>query len=237
MGKKKDVIGMATKSSRDGTARGRGRIGGAVTANQVNWLARELHDGVLQDLLYFGLELPSLMEIIPEELTEVRERLQVLDQLAREDYDKLRLTLDVVRTRGKARHTLSEALREQTELFTVKTKVAATLEAKGECAGLLVAYPVCYHVSAIVREALWNAWKHGKAHQVGVVIQQEAEGVEVRVEDDGQGFDPSAARDGHYGLNIMQERADAIGARLQLTTAPGQGAEVKVCLPVVESVR
>jgi signal transduction histidine kinase len=55
--------------------------------------------------------------------------------------------------------------------------------------------------------------------------------VGVTVSDDGAGFDPAAGHPGHLGLSTMAERAEAIGASLTVTSAPGTGTTVAVSLP------
>ena len=86
----------------------------------------------------------------------------------------------------------------------------------------------------MVQEALNNARKHaGAAAQTRVTVLTSAADLLVVVEDDGAGFDPTAAAaPGHMGLNIMAERAKQIGARLDIRSALGQGTQVKVTLPL-----
>ena len=86
----------------------------------------------------------------------------------------------------------------------------------------------------IVQEALNNSRKHaGAAAQTRVTVLTGAADLLVVVEDDGSGFDPAAAPvPGHLGRGIMAERAGQIGARLDIRSAPGQGTQVKVTLPL-----
>ena len=81
----------------------------------------------------------------------------------------------------------------------------------------------------ICREALTNARRHANASHVELRLEREAEGLRVRIIDDGQGFDPSAAADGN-GLGNMARRAAAIGASLAIDSQPGQGTQVVVTL-------
>ncbi|MEX2598231.1 MAG: ATP-binding protein, partial [Dehalococcoidia bacterium] len=83
----------------------------------------------------------------------------------------------------------------------------------------------------IVHEALWNAWRHGGGASIRIVLSETADIVWVKILDDGGGFDPSVSRPGHLGLQIMRERAQAIGARLGITSAPGKGTCVNLYLP------
>ena len=82
----------------------------------------------------------------------------------------------------------------------------------------------------IVREALANAIKHGKARRVAVEIEEDHSGVRVIVRDDGDGFDPSATPAG-YGLLGMHERAELLGGTLAIESAPAHGTTVRAVLP------
>jgi signal transduction histidine kinase len=81
------------------------------------------------------------------------------------------------------------------------------------------------------REALANAFLHAQASQVEVELEYAARAVRLLVRDDGVGVDAHvlrAGRQGHYGLSGMRERAEAIGGRLRLWSAPGAGTEVEL---------
>jgi signal transduction histidine kinase len=85
----------------------------------------------------------------------------------------------------------------------------------------------------IGQEALTNAVKHGEATHVRVELRYGAGEFQLKVSDDGRGFDAAApGRPGHFGLVGMRERSEEIGARLEVTSAPGRGTEVGVTLPL-----
>jgi signal transduction histidine kinase len=80
----------------------------------------------------------------------------------------------------------------------------------------------------MTQEAVNNVTQHARATQVTVSLRRQPEGVELRIRDDGRGFDPDSVRPGRLGLNILRERAEAIGATLQITSQAGQGTEIAV---------
>jgi signal transduction histidine kinase len=83
----------------------------------------------------------------------------------------------------------------------------------------------------ITQEALNNVVKHAQASQVTVSlckVPEDGRTVELRVSDDGKGFDPNCVSADHLGLGIMNERAQAIGATLQVDSQPGKGTRVVV---------
>ena len=84
----------------------------------------------------------------------------------------------------------------------------------------------------IVQEALNNVRKHADATLVRVHAERQDGHLVLTVSDNGQGFDPAAPRIGGYGLQGMTERADLIGATVQVTSAPQDGTTVSVEVPL-----
>jgi len=82
----------------------------------------------------------------------------------------------------------------------------------------------------ICQEALSNAWRHAEATRVAVTLACEEDRVVLTVADDGRGFDPALVREqnGCFGLLGMSERAEALGGRLVVESAPGEGTRVMV---------
>ena len=84
----------------------------------------------------------------------------------------------------------------------------------------------------IAQEALTNIVKHAHAQRVGLTLLREAGTVTLGIADDGCGFDPpTLQRPGlraHWGLEMMGERAEAVGARLRVESTPGQGTRIVV---------
>jgi len=87
----------------------------------------------------------------------------------------------------------------------------------------------------IVREALHNIRKHADAGRAAIVVEGSHETLSIRVTDDGAGFAPAEAQAGHLGLVSMRERAEAVGGRCTITSAPRRGTTVHVVLPLGEA--
>ena len=87
----------------------------------------------------------------------------------------------------------------------------------------------------IVQEATRNAVRHGKASEINMDVAYLDTGLmRVQMRDDGQGFDLEQAshKIGHWGLAIMRERALQMGAEFKISTAPGQGTEIEIVVPI-----
>jgi signal transduction histidine kinase len=78
----------------------------------------------------------------------------------------------------------------------------------------------------ICQEALNNVAKHAKASQAEIELQHDGGAVKLHIRDDGLGFEAGPVLAGHYGLSMMRERAEAVGAVLTFTSQPGHGTEL-----------
>ena len=91
----------------------------------------------------------------------------------------------------------------------------------------------------IVQESLNNAVKHARAHHVSIRIKCDSEKLDFSVIDDGQGFTNQsikneALKGSGLGMKTMQERAEALGGTLNVSSAPGRGTAVEVTIPLKE---
>jgi two-component system nitrate/nitrite sensor histidine kinase NarX len=155
--------------------------------------------------------------------------LQEIDLGVRESYGDVRELLLHFRTRTNA-EDIEPALQTTLRKFELQSGVKATLTMRGQ--GLPLAPDLQIQVLHIVQEALSNVRKHARASQVWLnVVQQPCWRFEVR--DDGLGFstEDGAHDETHVGLGIMRERAQRIGATLELHSQPGQGSTVVLTLP------
>jgi signal transduction histidine kinase len=92
----------------------------------------------------------------------------------------------------------------------------------------------------MVRELLFNVVKHAGTNEAHLKLWREDERLLIRVEDKGKGFELQSFRDNTgksasgFGLFRMEERLNLIGGRLEIDTAPGQGARITIMIPVTE---
>jgi len=91
-------------------------------------------------------------------------------------------------------------------------------------------------VYRVVQESLTNVNKHARASRVEVSLLEDDGMLTVTVRDDGQGFDPATKPAGGLGLLGVRERAYLVGGQSSVTSAPGQGTEVEVTLPLASAV-
>jgi two-component system, NarL family, sensor histidine kinase UhpB len=199
-------------------------------------LARDLHDEVNQALTAILLRLEALAQDSPAaRVDEVNE----LKRLVNQAMDELLNLARQLRPSALDDHGLMPAVETQLKRFSARTGVEVTLSTEGDPDSL--PEDVQTAVYRVLQEALANVGRHAGATAVAVDIQADGERLELRVRDDGEGFDPAAmprggaAADG-LGLSGMAERARLAGGELDVRSAPGGGTTVTLRIAGVERV-
>jgi signal transduction histidine kinase len=88
----------------------------------------------------------------------------------------------------------------------------------------------------IAQEAITNAFKHAQAHRISIKLSLQGKNATIVVKDDGRGIDYAAATASHgIGLAAIRERAELIGAKIEISTKVDQGTIVTLSVPVAET--
>jgi signal transduction histidine kinase len=186
-------------------------------------LARDLHDGLTQELAFIHSQAATLVAERGDD--------QALGHVSK-----------------AAERALDQSRRAVAALTSEPTSVPASIRAALE--GLPEAYGASVQVdvheitlpgessaalASIAREAVSNALRHGGASRVSVVLAPDSGHVRLTVRDDGSGFTPgqdaSPTNGTGLGLRTMRERAELLGGRLEIQSAPGSGTCVEVIVP------
>jgi signal transduction histidine kinase len=198
-------------------------------------LSRELHDGIGQLLTALRIEISHLGHEGATLGSADKERLQRARSLAEEAVRNTRDIALLLRPSLLDDLGLEPALQFQAEDFSRRTGITCHFSANGlDEHRLPDAWKTC--VYRIVQESLHNCEKHAAPTQVTVRVSQETDRLTLEVQDDGVGFEMNAQgaplRAAGLGLLGMRERAGMLGGALQIVSAPGHGATVRVELPV-----
>jgi PAS domain S-box-containing protein len=188
-------------------------------------LAQNLHDAVNQSLFSAGLIAEVLPRLWDRDQDLARQSLEDLRRLTRGAMAEMRALLAELRPSTITDADLGDLLRLLANAFTGRTNVPAEVSVTGQ--GALPA-DVQVAIYRIGQEALNNIAKHAAARRVEIHLKQEAAAVELSIHDDGKGFDPQRTTSGHYGLGMMRERAEAVGAHLAVSSEVGHGAEIAI---------
>lgn len=202
------------------------------------YLARELHDGAVQELVGLRYQLASIRGRMPGglpldpagEIKQVEGRMAPVIRQLRDLVTELRPT-------GLDEGGLAAAL----ENYCVAVMEGGSDGPRismdvGPGAGDL-AEPVALCLFQVAQEAIRNALEHGQPHQVAIRLRPRARAVILRVSDDGRGFSvpthlSTMAQTQHYGLVGMAERMAQVQGRLRIRSRPGRGTMVTVWAPL-----
>jgi PAS domain S-box-containing protein len=219
------------------------RLREQATLQERQRLAQNLHDAVNQSLFSASLiaeVLPRLWERDPE---LGRQSLEDLRRLTRGAMAEMRGLLGELRPLVLTDSELGDLLRQLGDALTARTNIPVQVTVTGQGSlpqqgslpgqgsvpgqgGLPADVQVAFY--RVCQEALNNIAKHAGADQVEIELQYDAGVVEMRIRDNGRGFDPAYIPPGHHGLSIMRERAKTVGAELSVAGRPGHGTEIVI---------
>jgi PAS domain S-box-containing protein len=197
----------------------------AAAAAERERLARDLHDAVTQSLFSVSAIAEALPAIWERDQAEARRGLEELRQLTQGTLAEMRTLLLELRPSALMEQKLDVLVPQLTEAMTGRTRMPITTQVTGDCNLPAEARIALYRIA---QEALNNVVKHARASSATVELHCEARYARLRISDDGRGFDPAAVQPGQLGLDIMCERAQAIGANLRIESQPGQGTRILV---------
>ncbi len=199
-------------------------------------IAHDMHDGLAQVLGYVIIKVQAADAYLRRGMQdEASEQLRQLAVSARDAYTEVREGIIGLRTLPEPDRPLSDVLNDYLKQWQAQAGVATMLTLEGD---LHLNPAVELQLVRIVQEALTNARKHARATQVTVKLCRVEGAVELTIADNGVGFNPAARQRGEFpqfGIATMRERAESIGAVLDLESVPGRGTTVRFNLPFTPS--
>ena len=191
-------------------------------------ILRYLHDSISSDLvsIRFAGELPD-----PEAgREEMAAKLAVITGIARDSIETVRTFMNLA-----AGDTLT--LREFTGMMSdCATRIlgdSAEFELVEQSSGETLLSPLtAFNLHLVFKEALTNIRKHAAADHVVLTVDTAGEGVTISLNDDGRGFVVNGRRNGGHGVGNMAVRAEKLGADFTITSEPGGGTLIRLCLPI-----
>jgi len=196
----------------------------AVTADRTR-LARDLHDAVTQTLFSASLTAEVLPDLWEMDVDEAKRSTEELRQLTRGALAEMRTLLLELRPSTLMQARLSDLIKQLCEAFIGRSRLPITMNIEGD-GELPPEVQVAFY--RIAQESLNNVFKYARATSVDVNLFITPKNVHFETCDNGIGFDMSASKPTSLGMRIMRERAEAIGAELQITSELGKGTCVSV---------
>ena len=188
-------------------------------------LARDLHDSVTQTLFSASVMAEMLTVLWKSNPEQVEAGLHDIHQLTREALTEMRSMVSEMRSPSAQSSDLTIMLNKLAEKLMARQNVKVDLDIQ-----LSVALPddVQMTLYRITQESLNNIAKHAEADTVHIELFSEKDTVTLCIKDNGKGFDPATIPADHFGVAIMRERAESIGATLEINSIPGKGTCISI---------
>jgi signal transduction histidine kinase len=196
-------------------------------------LARELHDSVTQSLYSLTLYAEAVARMMQDgEHAQAADALREMRDTAQEALREMRLLIFQLRPPALEKSGLAAALQARLDAVEARGGIRAKLLVEGTLDAEQLSLSIQEELYHIAQEALNNALKHAHPQQVRVCLRFSQDAICLEISDDGSGFALANAQEsGGLGLPGMRERAERIGADLEIESAPGQGTKVMVRVP------
>ena len=190
-------------------------------------LARELHDSITQLLYSQVLFAGASQRLLPEDSSEnLQQHLQRIEEGAQQALKEMRLLVYELRPSVYLQEGLVSALRYRLEAVERRSGINASLQVSGRL-GLDEALELALY--RIAEEALNNTLKHSSADNVTIKLSDTEEQLQLIIQDDGHGFDPSLVPfSAGMGLQNIRERVEALQGQLDIQSSPEQGTCITV---------
>lgn len=191
-------------------------------------LARELHDGLAQQLWSTKLELDRLAEDLVDSRPAIDGQIRRVQSGLDTALHEARDAVATLRSGFDAGLSFADELPRRLDGFVDRSGYVVDLEM--DLAASRLPGVVAAELLRIVEEALHNVHKHADATRIRVRVVGDGAGLMLSIEDNGRGFEPNGIRAGH-GVIGMRERAALLGGAFEVQSAPGDGTAVIVRLP------
>lgn len=196
----------------------------AVTADRTR-LARDLHDAVTQTLFSASLTADVLPDLWEMDVEEAKKSTEELRQLTRGALAEMRTLLLELRPATLTQTRLNDLIKQLCEALVGRSRLPIIFTVEGD-SQLPPEVQIAFY--RIAQESLNNVFKYARASQVEVKLHLSPCLVHLETCDNGIGFDMSTIKPTSLGMRIMRERAESIGAHLNINSSPGAGTCVEV---------
>lgn len=192
-----------------------------------NRLARNLHDSAKQQALAASFELGTALTMYERDPQEAKEHLLAADALVDIVRKELANLVAELRPHPVNEQNFCDSLKAYAEDWSQRSEMALEMDIEEGNLSL----DQCEALFRIAQEALANTARHSSASRVVMRLQYERNRVIFELKDNGCGFDPQASHAG-IGMSSMRERAEACGGSITIASAPGEGTQICVILPL-----
>ena len=195
-----------------------------------NRLAGELHDTVAQALGYLNLKMATLItELEQGQLAEAQNNLNELKQIVGETYTDVREEIFNLRSSFAPGIEFLAALQDYIAKYKRFYDLDIDLQINAKEQDFRFSAEVGIQLIRTIQEALINIRKHAQINKAMLRLEKDQQGIRISIEDEGAGFDPDQLIDqgaSSFGLQIMRERIEKVGGRLEIDSIVGRGTRI-----------
>jgi signal transduction histidine kinase/ligand-binding sensor domain-containing protein len=195
-------------------------------------IAREIHDTLVQGFVGISAQLAVALKSNGND-DAARQHVMVARKMARHSLTEAKRSMVDLRAAPLQGRDLTSALSLVARRWAGGSSTPVEIEISGVPGQL--SQELEQNVLRIAQEAVTNAMNHAEATRIWIHLYFVAASLTLEVKDDGRGFDPSGVflpAEGQFGLMGMRERAERLNGQLELTSAPGNGTQVRACFPI-----
>jgi len=193
-------------------------------------IARELHDSLAQSLSYLKLQISLLNKQFEKGLShkQITPTINEISEGTNTAYKQLREVLTTFRLKLD-QDSIEDSIQQSIHEFSIKCGYSIDLQYQLAEKTLRPHQEI--HLLQIIREALSNIQKHSQATQASIQIIDCDGLIQIEISDNGCGLPSILSKEGHFGLNIMKERAKSLNASLKLSSNEPHGTKVLLNFP------
>jgi signal transduction histidine kinase/CheY-like chemotaxis protein len=201
-------------------------------------ISLELHDGPIQSIIAAQFAVQACRASLNTNTTKIDEKLTNVGQTLLETTQNLRRIVSDLHPPDLEKSGLVYAIREYLNIIENEDKLKCYFKVKGKVVKLT--YSTERGIYYIVRETITNIRKHAQASKIEVVIEFREDKMDITVQDDGIGFDPTKMNfnvmGNHVGLRSIHERARVLKSELIINSKPGSGTIIHLVLPIKKQI-
>jgi len=192
-----------------------------------NRIAGEIHDVLAQDFVGILFQLEAASDLSSSNPREAAKRIGLAQAVARSGLAEARRSVWALCPPELEAEGLVGAVQSFLSRIAAGNSTAVAFSLRGE--PFAMPNDKALGLLRICQEAVVNAYRHAQAKKIQVQITYRPDGVDLCVHDNGRGFDPKTLSAGKgFGLTSMRERAERMGARIEISGEPGAGTRVAV---------
>ncbi|HFH9272002.1 TPA: sensor histidine kinase [Streptococcus agalactiae] len=193
-------------------------------------IARDLHDTVSQDLFAASMVLSGIAQNVSQlDVDQVGSQLLAVEEMLQHAQNDLRILLLHLRPVELENKTLSEGFRMILKELTDKSDIEVVYHESI----LTLPKKIEDNIFRIGQEFISNTLKHSQASRLEVYLNQTENELQLKMIDNGIGFDMDSVYDLSYGLKNIEVRVEDLAGNLQLLSQPGKGVAMDIRLPLV----